>query len=226
MSLNEVRNSILPIVRKRENASEDLGLVPYEVYGDVVVEYYCPVYNDKGLMVTNALISEWGTSAEEIHSIAFENAEKDARFYNLSEKINAMFGGGDEPKDVIDFNADTPAHLSQKGGNTYDERGMYILTNASGYLGACTFLSQKILGKIGITLESDFYILPSSIHEVLVVSANVHDKDEMVKTVREINRTEVAPEERLSDSIFIYRTGEGVLYRYDGDLYTLDGDPA
>ena len=62
-----------------------------------------------------------------------------------------------------------------------------------------------VLEMIGGILQSDYYVLPSSVHEVVIVPASAgvgcRDMDEMVA---EVNRTQVAPEEVLSDRAYYY----------------------
>jgi hypothetical protein len=62
---------------------------------------------------------------------------------------------------------------------------------------------------IGEMLKEDYFVLPSSIHEVIVVPESKGlDAEEMCKMVKEINETQVAPEEVLSDHAYFYRRKE------------------
>ena len=60
-------------------------------------------------------------------------------------------------------------------------------------------------------MGSDLYILPSSIHEVLAVSAEDRDLEDLEEMVRSVNQTDVSPEEVLSDNV----------YKYDAESRTL-----
>lgn len=51
-------------------------------------------------------------------------------------------------------------------------------------------------------LGTDLYVLPSSVHEVIVISTQAGEPDDLQEMVQEINNSEVAPEERLSDSVY------------------------
>ena len=89
-----------------------------------------------------------------------------------------------------------------------DER-MFVLTNELKLNGAAAILDTdlmlEIFEKIG-----EFYILPSSIHEVLIVpmSSNIH-VSELKAMVKEVNDTQVSPEDRLSYSIYYYNPVDG-----------------
>ena len=69
---------------------------------------------------------------------------------------------------------------------------------------------RKISGQLG----GDFYLLPSSIHEVLVLRAEQNvDESALTEMVREVNRREVAEEERLSDYAYRYDAESGMLLK-------------
>ena len=52
--------------------------------------------------------------------------------------------------------------------------------------------------------DSDLYLLPSSIHEFLALPANSLEPEALEKMVKQVNRTEVATEEVLSDTVYFY----------------------
>lgn len=58
-------------------------------------------------------------------------------------------------------------------------------------------------------LGNDLYILPSSIHEVLLLPVSMGTPEELAGIVKEVNRTLVLPEERLSDSVYRYDRESG-----------------
>ena len=56
-----------------------------------------------------------------------------------------------------------------------------------------------------------FYVLPSSVHELLVVPSNIGmDVGQLKEMVTSINASEVALEERLSDNVYRYSTEKGL----------------
>ena len=95
-------------------------------------------------------------------------------------------------------------------GNQCD---MYILSNNNGINGAAVILYKGLLSKISARLDSDFMILPSSVHEVILVPVNNINVDDMEikKIVEEINITQVPKEEVLSDNVYYYLRGDNVL---------------
>ena len=86
-----------------------------------------------------------------------------------------------------------------------DRIPMYVLSNKEKTMGAACILYDSILTLIGERLQDDFYILPSSIHECIVVPKNIRTtKKELQEMVREINETQVIPEEVLSNEVYTY----------------------
>jgi len=56
-------------------------------------------------------------------------------------------------------------------------------------------------------LGSDFYLLPSSIHELILVPVGEdRDREHLEEMVKEINQTQVAMEEILSDTVYNYES--------------------
>ncbi len=89
---------------------------------------------------------------------------------------------------------------------------MYVLSNRIRSYGAACIAYPHILEMVGSILEDDFYVLPSSVHEVVIVPASSGIQcSEMDAMVREINETQVAAEEVLSDSAYFYDRRSGTL---------------
>lgn len=81
----------------------------------------------------------------------------------------------------------------------------YVLTNIAQINGATAILYPNLLQEIGEATQSNFFILPSSIHEVILMKDNGDmNAEELQRMVMEINRTQVAPEEVLSDEVYSY----------------------
>lgn len=89
-------------------------------------------------------------------------------------------------------------------------RFMYVATNEQCSLGAAVMRYPNFREKVRGMIRGDFYILPSSIHEVILVPESFGlEPERMQEMVKEINQTGVAPEEVLSDSVY-YFDGEEI----------------
>ena len=89
-------------------------------------------------------------------------------------------------------------------------RFMYVATNQQCSMGAAVMRYPNLWEKVRGMIGESFYILPSSIHEVILVPESFGmEPERMTEMVKEINQTGVAPEEVLSDSVY-YFDGEEI----------------
>mgnify|MGYP004699002929 FL=1 len=96
-------------------------------------------------------------------------------------------------------------------GEISQDQMMWVITNDRGINGAVSMLYEEKLHTLAEKLESDLYILPSSVHEVIAVSASMGEPNQLAEMVAEINMAQVSLEERLSNQV----------YHYDKDLRKL-----
>ena len=82
---------------------------------------------------------------------------------------------------------------------------LYVLTNKEKTQGASMIARPDIMKEIGDKFGCDYYVLPSSCHEVLVMPVSAGVELEMLSAmVHEVNETEVSPQEKLSDKVQYY----------------------
>lgn len=172
-----------------------LSDVPYLSYLDLAI-IFCvliKVGDQTGSVILhNAHAAQWGQTAEELFALAVVNTPRllKADLSGLREVIK-------NETEPAGFAADMP----QK-----DPENIYVLTNRSHVNGACTLLYPGILRKFSEETGGDFYVLPSSIHETLLVPADPQglSQEHLDRLVREVNRTQVADGEVLSDHAYYY----------------------
>lgn len=82
---------------------------------------------------------------------------------------------------------------------------MYVGTNPERILGASILMYETYLEDLAAQIEDDLCIAPSSIHEVLIFPLSLVQPSKIIEIVRDVNRTVVLPQEKLSDSVYIYR---------------------
>jgi len=86
---------------------------------------------------------------------------------------------------------------------------MFVLSNNLRHFGAACILYNRVLEDIGNQLNEDFYILPSSIHEVIILPISFKPESiELNEMIKEINKTQVSEEEVLSDHAYYYSRKE------------------
>lgn len=86
---------------------------------------------------------------------------------------------------------------------------MFVATNSKKVNGAGVILYDGLLRTFAEKIGGDFFILPSSVHEVIFVPANSDmDAGYFIQMVKEVNATEVSPDEVLSNNIYRYHADE------------------
>ncbi|NCC01288.1 MAG: hypothetical protein EOM34_11535 [Clostridia bacterium] len=198
-------NSILDFEKAKENITTKIVFTknnksllrerPSKKLDDLAVMYQIEVgmteFGRATAPVTNELMESWGVTTDEIHHLAVENTER-IHPSSLSAMECVLFG--------IEENM-------LEEGSTYQQCGLMVLTNESKVGGASVLANSQILSKVSDVIGDSYYILPSSVHEVLVIPkefANTMEltPKELGTLVRDVNAREVSKEERLSDHIY------------------------
>ena len=179
---------------------QDIPSIPYL---DLSIVFYLFLEkNEYGQMtarIHNYHLESWNTCLEELYRLASANTPEflPADLKPMSDVMKSIAQeqlGTDYREDFIDELMSSP-----------DASPLYVLTNSSGICGACALLYPDQLKNFADMLESDLVILPSSIHEVLLVPYDDHISfDELAHMVSHINRAEVPVEDRLSDQVYLY----------------------
>ena len=206
------------LVNAPRNA-EYLADKPHTMMDDLAVTYHIDLgktpQGHATTPVTNALMEIYGVKTEELHGVALSNMEhlSPPSFKSMSETMAEMI----MPDMLMDgMNPEEAAEaVKTLFPPDMDER-MYVLTNQDKHHGAAAILNKRIMEEVSEKVGKEYYILPSSIHEVLIVpkteEMGVKDLESMVQ---DVNATQVAPKERLSDHVYAYDAKEHRLFRAD-----------
>ena len=186
--------------------SELLSTVPHRDYLDLAIVYYIPLsLTDNGLAtlnITDGLAHIWGTDEETLYKLACLNTPVLNRGC-ITPMLDIMGG-------IMKIHQ-THKHetRSYEGFDfTYTDSSsfpMCIATNQNKTYGASILLYDGFLETAAERFGS-FYILPSSIHELIIVPAKFGNASDLKQMVNEINGTEVPAEEVLSGSCYCYDT--------------------
>ena len=179
-----------------------LAVMPYKQIEDLALVYRFKVGSDEfgqaTILVKNDLLRRLDITAEQIFEDAMISSPKEAEpsLRNMFE-VTAELAG----EDLFELLGEVDSPVMQ----------MYVCTNKSTYLGASVLMYPGMMDIAADKLGGDFYVIPSSIHETLLIPAkDVDSFRDLEKMVREVNETQVAPEERLSDNVYHYDAKERV----------------
>lgn len=193
-----------------EKNKKILQTVPYIPFLDMAVTFYLLIRKDEegigSIRVNQNLLEKWGLDTGTLFTLARENTERifPERICSMHSLMNAITDSKEENM--------ASGKLPQGSTEHIFAGEPFVVTNDNGINGAAVILYPNTLKKVGKILKDDFYLLPSSIHEMLAIPihAAISEQD-LCDMVWEVNRTCVAKEEILSGSV----------YRYDQDTETI-----
>ena len=91
------------------------------------------------------------------------------------------------------------------------DNALYVATNDKSMYGAGVIALPDFMEEVGEILKSNYFVLPSSIHEVLFLKDDGHtDYHDLLDMVTAINATEVQPQDRLTDNVYHYDAVERI----------------
>lgn len=192
-----LRSHICYRVINYEKNKELLETVPYIRYLDLAIVFYCLLNISKTgnatILIHTSHLKLWNVTVEQLYEQACRTTPEllPYDFRNMTSVLAELlpFMTPTEP-DTYDVSCFCP---------------MYVLTNTSKVYGACCILYPGLLESISEKLNYDLLILPVSIHEIILLPAVTRSYyKELAPLVFEINQTELAADEILSNHIYYY----------------------
>lgn len=188
-----VKDSIVYKLVNTDKNRELLEDLPHLEFLDLSIVFQYLVEDGKTgtatILIHNAHAKLWGVSVEELHSAAVRNTPR-LRGYEIKSMKQMLF--------------ETRQREASDKESEYDVP-LYVLTNRHRTDGSVCILYPRLLKDFSDAAGSSFYIIPSSLHEVLLLPVNNTDKSaEIREMIREVNDTQLIQEEILSYSLYYY----------------------
>ena len=211
LDTSRLKDNVFFTLINAEQNRELLKTVPHREFEDLAIVYRWNIGSGSdGVytnLVNNDLAKKEGLTENDLYKAANKNTKElfPVLVKNMNEVISEIIFGDSE------LGEEMQEEFNEVMMETQDERSMYVITNESKLYGAASILYEEPLHELAEKIGSDLYILPSSIHEVIAVSADFGSPDELAEMVYEINMDQVDINDRLSNQV----------YCYDKDLRTL-----
>lgn len=192
-------NIVFQVINTLQN-EDMLRDMPHREFQDLSIIYRWVVKVDEnGIQssaIRNNLAEQLGMNEEQLFKCAVENTRRifPPTVKSMNDVIREMFISDGMPAEVADMMI----------GEMPEDKMMWVISNDRGINGVGSMLYEDNLHKLAMKLETDLYILPSSVHECIAVSTNVGDPYELAEMVSEINMGQVALEDRLSNQVYHY----------------------
>lgn len=198
---------------KNQKLLEDIPHIKY--LNLAIVFYYTFVDSSLGnasILIHNTHLDLWNVSLDTIYQDAISNAPilLKAKIRNMKEIMLESFHKEYLPSCMMEENINSQSadmFLSQILDDMFalDNFRMYVLTNEVNSFGAACLLYRDLLKNFAHEIGQGFYVLPSSVHEIIMVPENeVGDGNGLLSMVKEVNVNEVAEEEILADNVYYY----------------------
>ena len=216
--LTRLREKIVCKLINEEANQQFLQDKPYSKLEDLAVVYQ--ILMDKTgegtatITITDNLMDGYGITLEELHDQALQNMDtlQPHSFKGMNETVAEMIAVDIAREQNIDMD-EAKEMAIQMMPDIPDT--MFVLTNDTKVNGAAAILNDEIRQEIAEKV-GDFYMLPSSIHETLIIPKDAGmEFKELEQMVQEVNQTQVTPGERLSDHVYEYDAKEHKLFRSD-----------
>jgi replication initiation and membrane attachment protein DnaB len=160
--------------------------------------------------LVNKLFDGFGVSIDEMYEIALENTMRlfPVSIRYMNEIILSMLKS--EMGETEDLQL-----LKDLAIPTGEEPRMYVLSNTTGINGATTLLYSNVLKEFADKAGRDLFILPSSLHEIILVPIVSRDfkVEDLRSMVNEVNQNNVPIEDILSNSVYQYNRKENSIER-------------
>lgn len=209
---NKCRNKIMPRLIGAEENSEILKVRPHIRIEDLAVTFCIDLGENKdGLMsvpVQFELMETWNVTADQLYEIALENLTKaDIGVFTPMREI--LFAGMlSELKEICHGDEE---EARRKLDQMIPDNNLWVLTNKRRVNGANMLLDRSVMEDVIKEVGTDFFILPSSIHECIILPADSDMNSQQLEAmVCEVNETQVEKEERLSNSVYRYTLENGI----------------
>ena len=181
------------LVNKKWNEA-DLDSYPHKDYLDLAVLYEVRNKNaSMSVKITNDIMQNSGITFEELDEAANNNRDSYVAQDMFSMMVSLMPISTEEIEEMRRAQAGVPQ--------------MYVLTNEWEAKGASALLYPELIEDIAQKENSDLIVIPSSIHEILMVKASRMNKDDISQMIQEVNSQQVDEQERLSDHAYFYKRG-------------------
>lgn len=191
LTWSNVKNRVMYKLVNYEMNRKLLENVPHVKYLDLAIVFYYSLETDGRGMATiqinNYHMKLWGIGTDELLNVANENTPKIMEV--VVEPLNKIV------EDLLCVGEIMIEDMLPP---------MYIMTNNTKLMGAATMLYPEALKAFAEEKKCDFYILPSSTHEILLIPADGSCEEEWNEIIKEVNDTVLDKCEILSDHAYYY----------------------
>ena len=207
---SHVRDRIIMKLINTEKNRTFLEFIPHIPFNDLSIVFYLIIETDCNRIFDKAvdyeMLKEWGVNVETLHTHALVNytrffpiklASIEQQFLDMGFTVKEPNGQKNNGQEV---------QMSESSNS-----GMYYLSNRQKFYGAVLITCKNLMDVIGNIFGENFYIIPCSLHEILLLPESIAPSKEFLDmTIQDANQSYLMPEEYLSDHAYYYsKSGQG-----------------
>lgn len=208
MSFEKLRNNVAFRVINYERNEKLLENIPFRRFKNLAIVYFVvidDIEEGRGIVtIYNNHVGYWNISEDILYNCALINTPRlyPAEIKPMNQVVSDMI--------LKESNEDNIEELIAHVNRMNEEFPMYVLTNSYRSYGASCMLYDGLLMKFARHIEADLYIVPSSVHEIILIPVDGDvTKDGLDEMVRNVNSTELSKEEILSDTAYLFTREKG-----------------
>jgi len=200
LNFDRMKDNVFMVLVNTEQNKSMLDNVPHREFHDLSIIYRWlfnkSIDNIQSAIIENPLAEAFGMDEEALYGAAVMNTKRlfPISVQNMNDILRESYMENGMPDKMIDMII----------GEVPEEQTVWVISNESRINGAASMLYEEVLYTLAEQLERNLYIMPSSIHEVLAVSAAMKDPNELAQMVSEINRAQISLDKRLSNQVYLY----------------------
>ena len=217
MDYDIAKDNLFIRVSSAEANKDMLANVPHQLKEDLAITYHVAVSMDEeglsSMLIKNDLLKQYGITAEQLHEDAMKSSPR-----IMAPEVSSMGAMMEElvEKDLFMMSPEEREMLQESIRESAQMPTFFVVTNQQRIDGAGALFYPEVMDNLGELLGQDYFILPSSIHEMLVLPDNGEvSADELRMMVTEVNATQVAPAERLTNDVYHFDTKDHVFEKAD-----------
>lgn len=185
-SFETIKGRLFPVMCSKTRKEYLKKMANVSINGELA-ETFIVKDGEMSVRVTKDILTMWGVTETEVAETAEAN-------------LKAL---GDKPITMNEMMRRMGVILPFFGGPE-----LYVFTTSDSLYGASQMLNFEAIDELADKTGYDkFYVIPSSVHEILLAPVGIAPVEELQRMIPEVNETQVDLVDQLSDKLFMYKKG-------------------
>lgn len=201
---------VLKLINRKSNIKRLKGIAYEEYLEDFALICYISIDLNSNIEegsgsvnVTNGMLEQWNISKEEMFKQAYDNTMRLNK--HLVKRLDDVI------LDIMKSKNNDMSEIEDMIHSIVDnDIKMLVLTTVNNINGAVVVIYDEVLDELAHIIGKSFYLIPSSIHEWIIVNEDISEENtrNITNMLIEVNASELDEQEKLSDNLYMYDFNE------------------